>query len=79
MKATKTNEKTETTQEQPKRRNAATQLHVLYEDDTGHKAMASFDFKSDLDAWLSSTTAKPLEVIRGTRKTFKAQTRITLS
>jgi len=71
------------TQTEPKKptRNAATQLHVFYEDPAanGERGMTAFNFKQDLDKWLAETNVTVIKIVRGVEKKFTAQNRVTLS
>lgn len=64
------------------KRNVATKLYVHYQEsdaDGGGRNLTAFDYKEQLDAWLSEkSTVKVLSIIRGVEKKIKTQTKVTL-
>lgn len=65
------------TQKVEMKRQAATKLFVLYKSD-GETGLTEFDFKTDLDAWLSKTNVTVLRIIRGVEKKIKTEQKVTL-
>jgi hypothetical protein len=73
-------QQTTTTTQVSMKRKAATKLWVYFQDiDSEQTALISFDFKSELDIWLAGSNVRIMEIIRGSRKEWTAQTRVTLT
>lgn len=63
--------------EETAKKSTKTKIFVLYrEKDTGAKDLTSFEFKSDLDAWLKVTNVEVLKIIRGFEKEIVTQTKV---
>ncbi len=59
------------------KRNVATQIFVLYTDkEAGGTDLKSFDFKTDLDAWLTETGNTVQRVIRGREKKIQSTNKV---
>jgi hypothetical protein len=73
-------QQTTTTTQVSMKRKAATKLWVYYASpNSDNNELIGFDYKSELDTWLEQNPVKVLEIIRGVRKEWTAQTRVTLT